>query len=66
LKKGWIKIYQTTELHKVELIKAMLEENEIPNVVFNKKDSSYLSFGEIELFVQQEDAIKALHLIENI
>jgi hypothetical protein len=66
LKKSWVKIYQTTELHKVELIKAMLEENEIPNVVLNKQDSSYLSFGEIELFVQQEDAISALHLIENI
>ncbi len=65
LKKGWVKIFQTTELHKIELHKAMLEEHEITSVIFNKIDSSYLSFGEMELYVQQEDAIKALHLIQN-
>jgi hypothetical protein len=65
LKKGWVKVYQTTEIHKIELIKALLEENDIQSVSFNKLDSSYLAFGEIELYVKQEDAIQALHLINN-
>ncbi len=29
----------------------MLEENNIPAFVMNKQDSSYLNFGEVEVYV---------------
>jgi hypothetical protein len=65
VEKGWVKIFQTTELYKIEIIKSMLEEHEIMAVVFNKIDSSYLSFGELELYVAQEDIIRAIQLIKD-
>jgi hypothetical protein len=64
VKKGWVKIFSTTDLQKAEIMRVVLEENGIPCVVINKKDSSYLTFGEIELYVQQEDSLNALRIIE--
>jgi hypothetical protein len=62
LEKNWVKIYSTTKNYKAELIKGLLFENGIESVVVNKQDSSYL-FGELELYVMTDDAIKAKHII---
>jgi len=35
----------------------------IPNWILNKKDSSYLTFGSIELYVDRDRAKEALELI---
>jgi Putative prokaryotic signal transducing protein len=58
----WELIYQCSAAYKAEILKAVLEENEIPCVVVNKKDSSYL-FGEIELYVKQDDVLNAKQII---
>jgi hypothetical protein len=63
--KNWILIFSTTDLYKAELIKGMLNENEINAVVVNKKDSSYL-FGEAEVYVMSEDVLKSRHLLKEI
>lgn len=63
MEKGWIKIYTTTAPNKAEIIKGMLEENGIHSVIINKQDSSYLIFGEAELYVNREDSVKAINLI---
>jgi hypothetical protein len=62
LEKNWVKIYSTSAKYQAELLRGLLEENEISAVVVNKQDSSYL-FGEIELYVIADDAIRAKHLI---
>jgi hypothetical protein len=41
----------------------MLEEHEIDAVVLNKKDSSYLNFGQLEVFVPEQDQQTAEALI---
>ena len=58
----WEAIYQCTTAYKAEILKAILEENEIPCVVINKKDSSYL-FGEIEIYVKQDNVLNAKQII---
>ncbi|MEE4177546.1 MAG: DUF2007 domain-containing protein [Bacteroides sp.] len=58
----WHLVYSSTYLHKVEIVKAVLMDFEIESVVVNKKDSFYL-FGEIELYVQQDDVLKASQII---
>ena len=63
MKKKWIKVYATTEIHQAELLKGMLEENAIECIIMNKKDSAYTVLGEIELFVTQANVVKSLHLI---
>jgi hypothetical protein len=62
LEKNWVKIYSTSEKYQAELLRGLLEENEISAVVVNKQDSSYL-FGEVELYVIADDAIRAKYLI---
>ncbi|HET6243973.1 MAG: DUF2007 domain-containing protein [Bacteroidetes bacterium] len=65
MEKEWVKIYQTDDIHKTELIKAVLKKNDIQSVSLNKKDSSYLSFGEIELYVNTADVLKAMQLLKD-
>lgn len=49
--KGWYKLYITRNYTEASIIKGMLEENGIEVVIFNKLDSSYINFGDIELYV---------------
>lgn len=49
--KDWIMIYKVSDLVDATIMKGMLEENQIPVQILNKKDSSYLIFGYIELYV---------------
>jgi hypothetical protein len=49
--KGWYKLYITRNYTEANIIKGMLEENGIEVVIFNKLDSSYINFGDIELYV---------------
>lgn len=60
---NWIPVYSSGIRHLAEMAKQMLMDNDIPAVIVNKKDSSYL-FGEIEVFVKREDIIKAKYYIE--
>ena len=58
----WTKIYSSALLYKVEILKGLLAENNIQSVIVNKKDSVYL-IGEIELFVNVEDAFRAKQIL---
>ena len=49
--KDWAMIYKVSDLVDASIMKGMLEENQIPVQLLNKKDSSYLTFGYIELYV---------------
>jgi len=60
--KNWTKIYSTGVAYKVELFRGLLLENDIESVIVNKQDSAYL-FGEIELYVKADEAVKAKHII---
>jgi|TARA_B110000116_G_scaffold263404_1_gene269854 hypothetical protein len=61
---NWIKIYASTDPFKIELLKGFLDENNIVAMSINKKDSSYLAFGEVELLVDAKDVMKAKILIK--
>lgn len=47
----------------VSIVQSLLKENDIDSVEVNKKDSNY-AFGEIEIFVREEDFIFAKILIQ--
>lgn len=65
MEQGWKKIKVYTNAIEAEIVKQMLEESGIPAIVLNKQDSSYLVFGKIELYVNQQDQQQALVLIES-
>jgi hypothetical protein len=48
---------------EASIIQGMLEENEIPVQVMNRQDSSYLNFGDIELYVPEHLAATATQLM---
>lgn len=48
---NWHKIHATRDAAEASILQGMLAENNIPVQVMNKQDSSYLNFGDIELYV---------------
>jgi hypothetical protein len=63
--KSWYKIYSTVNYAEANIIKGMLEENNIQTILLNKQDSSYLCLGEIELYVSIHFKDVAIHLVNN-
>jgi len=61
---NWTSIYSTDQLYIAELAKQMLLDNDIEAVVVNKRDSTYNTFGDIEVYVKRDHVIRALKLIK--
>ena len=59
-----VKLLSTDNPNKAEITKQMLEENNINVVLLNKQDSSYLMFGSIELYVDEEQLSQARDLLK--
>ena len=59
-----LKILSTENPNKAEITRQMLEENNINVVLLNKQDSSYLMFGSIELYVNEEQVEQAMNLLK--
>lgn len=64
MKRNWINIFSSTNPIEVEIVKQMLEENNINAVALNKQDSSYQMFGIIELFVTEDQLEIAKSLLK--
>jgi hypothetical protein len=62
---GWFRLYTTQNYVEANIIKGMLEENNIQAIILNMQDSSYLVFGEIELYVPMHLKDIALRLLDN-
>ena len=63
MEKNWINIFSSANPIEVEIVKQMLEENNITAVMLNKQDSSYNMFGSIDLYINEENQTIALQLI---
>lgn len=63
MQQDWVLIYSTDQMYKALLMKEKLLEESINAFIINKKDSAY-AFGEIELYVKPNDALKSIHLIK--
>ena len=62
---NWKCVYNANQLYKVEVIRDFLTSANIEAVVVNKMDSSYIMFGDVELYVQPDDESRAVELIKN-
>lgn len=61
----WFKLYSTKNYLEANMIKGLLEENNIKTIILNMQDSSYLVFGEIELYVPVFFKDIAQHVLNN-
>ena len=59
MEEQWEKIFSTNTAYQAEILKALLEEEDIVSVIVNKQDRSYLIFGDIEVYVKTEDVFEA-------
>lgn len=64
MEKNWVLIYSASKAYQAELLKEVLDENEIVCDIINKKDSSFL-LGDVEVYVQKENEEKALALVKD-
>ena len=61
-----VKVLSTDNPNKATIVKQMLEKNNIKVVLLNKQDSSYLMFGLVELYVQEDQVEKTENLLKEI
>ena len=64
MKQPWFLLLSTRNFAEASIIKGMLEENHIQVMLLNKQDSSYLNFGDIELYVPAHLKDIARHLLD--
>ncbi len=61
----WTLLHSAGTLPEATILKGRLEENQVPVMLINKQDSSYLNFGDIELYVPFYLKEIARHLLNN-
>ena len=62
--KDWQKVYTTPNLYRVEIVRGILEENELAPVLVDKRDSAY-HIGHFEIYVQPEHVLRAIKIIQD-
>ena len=63
MEQNWIKFFTSTNFYQSEMVKQMLIENHIDAVLLNKQDSSHRNFGNIEVYIHQEDFPQAVEIM---
>ncbi len=65
MEKEWALIYTSDKIYEIEILKGLLQENNIDSYIINKQDSMYM-IGEIELYVPIDDILKSKLIISEI
>ncbi|MBL4592976.1 MAG: DUF2007 domain-containing protein [Flavobacteriales bacterium] len=62
---NWVIVYKTNDPNQSQIVKSVLEDNEIDVVLIDKMDSmhKHLMNAEVELHVNPENVIKAKYII---
>jgi hypothetical protein len=65
MENDWVIIFSTGNLHRAQLARDILSDEDIDSVIINKTDSTYMHpSGYAEVHVRREDVIKALHVLK--
>ncbi|MCR9012548.1 DUF2007 domain-containing protein [Gabonibacter chumensis] len=62
---NWVSVFTTNEEFEAERITELLSDSNIPAVILNQKDSSYIMLGEINVMVNKEHKEEAEKVIKN-
>lgn len=63
MEKDWIKIYSSANSYNASLVSTILQDHDIEVVEINKRDSSYMNFGEVELYIHPKNFDTAIEII---
>lgn len=61
--KDWVKVFETENSSEAEIIAGKIENSGIPVSLINKKDSSFTTFGMLEIYVSPENESEAKRII---
>ncbi len=64
MEKGWIIAYTTNKAYQADIFKKVLSDHDIPGQIINKMDSTYRTFGDIEVYVPDTHILKAKMLAQ--
>ncbi len=63
MEENWVSIYTSSFPHSAELFKAKLAESNIESIIINNQDSFYKTIGDVELYVERDNVIPAMRII---
>jgi hypothetical protein len=66
MEKDWKQVFLTGEAYKAEIARELLENHGIKAVVINQKDSSYLAFGDVEVYVNENEESLANEILNEL
>lgn len=66
MEKGWKEVYITAHEYKAEMAKEILENAGIKVVVLNQHDTAIQSFGNLIVYVAEENENRAIELLKNL
>ncbi len=62
MEESWIIVYKSGNPVHIDILQNLLLDKDIKSVFINKQDSAY-HFGDIELYVRQNDVLQARQII---
>ena len=63
MEKNWVKIFTSTNFYQSEIVKQVLTGYQIDAVLLNRQASSHPAFGDIEVYVHQENFSEAIEIM---
>ena len=63
MEKNWVKIFSSSNYYQSEMVKQALVGHQIESVLLNKQDTTYRTFGEVEVYIHQQDFSNAIEII---
>lgn len=62
---NWQKVFEDASPVRAEIVKGILEENEIQAIVMNKQETVYRIHGAYEVLVSKNEFLKAINIVRN-
>lgn len=66
MEKCWKKIYFSGNDFVVLMVRDLLKEKDILSVVMNRKDISYQAFGDVKLFMEEQEEKEAMLILDQL
>jgi len=66
MENDWVIAYESKQEYLAEIARTVLSDNDIESVIINKKDSAYNSFGDIEIYVNRDNLIRAKQILQKL
>lgn len=62
---NWMSVHSARDRQEAEVLRGRLEAYDIPAMVMDQRSSIYPSMGSIEVMVDRDDVLRAIHLIRH-